>query len=71
LIVIPVGTFFGGISLWYLLRPAARFVFDPKYKTVIANTPEVRVRTSALSWIVLLLLMFVVGLVVLYAVSVR
>jgi hypothetical protein len=66
LFFIPIGTIFGGACLWYLVRPAATFVFTPEYQAVIRRTPHVRFRTSAGSWAILaLVLLGVLGLVVL------
>lgn len=63
---IPIGTIFGGACLWYLVRPAATFVFTSEYQEVIRRTPHVRFRTSAGSWAILaLVLLGVLGLVVL------
>ena len=66
LFFIPIGTVFGGACLWYLVRPAATFVFTPEYQEVIRRTPHVRFRTSAGSWAFLVLVLLgVLGLVVL------
>lgn len=54
LLFIPLGTLFGGVSLWYLLRPAATYVFTQEYRDVIQRTPHVRFRTSAVSWGILI-----------------
>ena len=57
MLAFPVGTIIGGASLWYLVRPAARYVFSAEYPEIIHNTPGVHFRTSAVS---LGLLVFVV-----------
>lgn len=49
----PVGTIFGGACLWYLVRPAATYVFTREYRDVIQRTPHVRYHTSAVSWAIL------------------
>ncbi|MBC7967823.1 MAG: hypothetical protein H7Z17_18075 [Fuerstia sp.] len=54
LMFIPVGTIIGGACLWYLLRPAARYVFTPEYRDVIKRTPHVHFQTSAVSWGILI-----------------
>jgi len=66
LLFFPVGTIFGGACLWYLVRPAAAYVFTKEYNDVILKTPHVRFQTSAVSWgILALVLLSVLGLVVL------
>lgn len=60
LLVFPVGTILGVASLFYLMRPAATLVFDPRYQDVIGRTPEVEFRTSVFGW-VLLMVIFAAG----------
>ncbi|MCA9012235.1 MAG: hypothetical protein KDB01_20925 [Planctomycetaceae bacterium] len=67
LFFIPLGTIFGGACLWYLVRPAATYVFTPEYRDVIRRTPHVRFRTSAVSWGILATVLL--GLLGLVAVS--
>jgi uncharacterized membrane protein (DUF2068 family) len=55
--VFPVGTVIGAASLFYLLRPAAALVFDPRYQEVIRRTPEVEFRTSVFGWVLLLVVL--------------
>lgn len=63
LLFFPVGTIFGGVCLWYLVRPAAAYVFTEEYSGVIRRTPQIRFRTSAVSWgILVVLLLSVLGL---------
>jgi len=50
LLFIPFGTIIGGACLWYLLRPAAKYVFTPEYRDVIQRTPQVHFQTSPVSW---------------------
>ena len=57
LLFFPVETIFGGACLWYLVRPAAAYVFTEEYSGVIRRTPHVRFRTSAVSWGILVVLM--------------
>lgn len=66
LLFIPIGTFFGGACLWYLVRPAAKYVFTREYLDVIHRTPHVQFRTSYLSWgiLIIVLLAILVPLVV-------
>ncbi len=54
LLFIPVGTVIGGACLWYLVRPAAKYVFTQEYRDVIRRTPHVQFRTSAVSWGILI-----------------
>ena len=67
ILFVPVGTILGGVSLWYILRPAASFVFSEEYAEVIRNTPEVGASTSIAGWILLLLVLSVMGLALLFA----
>lgn len=68
LLFFPVGTIFGGACLWYLVRPAATYVFTKEYNDVILKTPQIHFRTSAVSWgILATMLLSLMGLVVLSA----
>lgn len=53
ILFVPVGTLIGGVSLWYLLRPAATYVFTKQYRNIVERTPIVEFSTSVLSWILL------------------
>jgi hypothetical protein len=65
LLFIPVGTILGGVCLWYLMRPAARFVFTQQYFDIIQRTPQVRFRTNPASWGILIAILFgFVGLII-------
>ncbi len=63
---IPIGTIFGGTSLWYLVRPAAKYVFTPTYKQIIHRTPHVYFRTSSTSWGLLFLVLIGGGAFIAY-----
>ena len=67
LLFFPVGTIIGGACLWYLLRPAAKYVFTPEYRDVIQRTPQVHFQTSAVSWGILITVLL--GVLALVAVS--
>ena len=54
LLFIPLGTIIGGACLWYLLRPAAKYIFTAEYRDVIQRTPHVHFQTSAVSWGILI-----------------
>ncbi|GEM_PF-1478541 len=65
LLFVPIGTIFGSACLWYLARPAAKYVFTREYLDVIRHTPHVQFQTSALSWgILAIVLLAVMGLIV-------
>ena len=65
LLFLPLGTIFGGVCLWYLLRPAAKYVFAQEYRDVIRRTPHVQFRTSAVSWgILIAVVLGLAGLIV-------
>jgi len=57
LLFIPVGTIIAGACLWYLVRPAAKYIFTPEYRGVIQRTPQDHFQTSALSWGILITVM--------------
>lgn len=65
ILFLPVGTILGGVSLWYILRPAASFVFSEEYAEVIRNTPEVGASTSIAGWSLLMVVLSVIGLALL------
>ena len=71
ILFVPVGTILGGVSLWYILRPAANFVFSKEYAEVVRCTPEVTTSTSIAGWSVLLVILFVGGLLLLAGTLVR
>ena len=62
ILFVPVGTILGGVSLWYIVRPAASFVFSEEYAEVIRNTPEVGASTSIAGWSLLMVVLAVIGL---------
>jgi hypothetical protein len=67
ILFVPVGTILGGVSLWYILRPAASFVFSEEYAEVIRNTPEVGASTSIAGWSLLLVVLSAMGVALLFA----
>lgn len=67
ILFIPVGTILGGVSLWYILRPAASFVFSEEYAEVIRNTPGIGTTTSTAGWILLVVVLSAMGLALLVA----
>ena len=67
LLFIPFGTIVGGGCLWYLARPAARYVFTQEYYDIIQRTPHVEFRTSSASWgILIIVLLAILGLIVVF-----
>ena len=65
LLFLPLGTIFGGVCLWYLLRPAAKYVFTEEYRDIIRRTPHVQFRTSSASWgILIAVVLGLAGLIV-------
>ena len=63
----PVGTILGGVSLWYLLRPAASFVFGEEYADVIRSTPNIGASTSVAGWGLLMVILATIGAALLVA----
>jgi hypothetical protein len=65
ILFVPVGTILGGVSLWYIVRPAANFVFSEEYAEVVRRTPQVTTSTSIAGWILLLVILLFGGLLLL------
>jgi hypothetical protein len=65
ILFVPVGTILGGVSLWYILRPAANFVFSEEYGEAVQRTPQVTTSTSIAGWSVLLVILLIGGLLLL------
>lgn len=57
LLFFPFGTFVSGACLWYLVRPAAKYIFTPEYRDVIQRTPNLNFQTSAVSFGMLIVLL--------------
>lgn len=62
ILFVPVGTVLGGVSLWYILRPAASFVLSKEYAEVVRCTPQVTTSTSIAGWSLLMVVLAVIGL---------
>lgn len=61
LLSIPIGTLINGYILYLLFSAKGKMIFSPEYQGICEATPEVKYKTSALAWIILIML--VVGLV--------
>jgi hypothetical protein len=61
LFAFPVGTLINGYILYLFLSKKGRTIFAPEYQDVIAETPDVKYRTSIVVWIVLALLVILVA----------
>ena len=65
LLFIPVGTIIGCACLWYLDRPAAKYVVTQDYRDIMRRTPHIRFRTSLVSWgILIAVVLGLAGLIV-------
>lgn len=65
LLNIPVGTVIGGYGLYLVFSPKGRAVLSADYAAVRAQTPDMRPRTSTVTWALLgLLVVLAVGLLV-------
>jgi hypothetical protein len=64
LIGFPFGTLISAYFLYLLLSKKGVYVFSDEYKQVIAETPEVKLRTSVIVWIFLALLLAAIGVAV-------
>jgi hypothetical protein len=62
----PIGTLINGYILYLLFAAKGRRIFEPDYPAIVAATPHIEYRTSALVWVVvaLLLLAIVAAIVV-------
>ncbi len=59
LIIIPIGTLISIYALYLLCSSKGSVVFSPAYQQVISETPEIKYRTSIVTWILLFLLITV------------
>ncbi len=57
----PVGTLINGYILYLLLSAKGTMVFSDEYKQIIADTPDIKYRTSIIVWIFLGLLVALVA----------
>jgi len=60
LIGFPIGTLINGYILYLIHSHKGHVVFSTDYKTVIEATPHIRSGTSAVIWIVLILILAIV-----------
>jgi hypothetical protein len=59
----PIGTLINAYFLYLFLSKKGRTIFSPAYQEVIAATPDVKYRTSAMVWVLLVLLVAALVLV--------
>jgi len=52
----PLGTVINAYILYLIFSKKGRVVFSPGYRTIIAQTPEIKFRTSGVIWMLLVLL---------------
>ncbi|MGJ8652734.1 MAG: hypothetical protein ACSHX8_05635 [Opitutaceae bacterium] len=60
LLSIPIGTLINGYILYLMFSAKGKMVFSPEYQEIRDATPEVKYKTSVISWIILIML--VVGI---------
>lgn len=60
----PLGTVINAYILYLFFSPKGARVFRPDYKGVIAATPHVKMKTSPVVWVLLIVLLAVLGLAV-------
>lgn len=63
LIQIPVGTLIGAYCLYLFFSAKGGVVFSPAYQEIIAQTPEVKYRTSKLMKVLIAILLVLVGVI--------
>lgn len=59
----PIGTLISAYFLYLLASKKGAYIFSDEYKQVIAETPQVKMKTSIIVWIFLALLLVVLGIV--------
>jgi len=60
----PVGTLINGYILYLLLSGKGKRIFESDYADVVAATPDIKYKTSIVTWIaVIVLLLVVVGVI--------
>lgn len=69
LIGIPIGTIISIYFLYLLCSKKGKMVFSSEYAQVIAETPGMKYRTSALAWILLLTFILLVVVALFFIVS--
>lgn len=64
LLSFPVGTIINGYFLWLTFGRKGRFVFSEEYSEIRRQTPEVKMKTSKVAWILLgVLVLILVGII--------
>ena len=53
MLYLPVGTLLGGHLLWILRSDRGKYLFTSEYQAIIAETPQVRQKTSLATWVLL------------------
>ena len=69
LLAIPVGTFISAYFLFLLLSRKGRYVFTEEYRSIVADTPHLKYRTSIVVWVFLGLLLLALVLLVVGALA--
>ncbi|MFC1757422.1 hypothetical protein ACFL2H_01465 [Planctomycetota bacterium] len=64
---IPIGTIMGAIFLYLLLSPKGKHVFTEEYQAIVDATPHVKLKTSKIVLVLLLLMLVGFLLVLTYA----
>ena len=64
-----IGVLLSGYVLYLLLCKKGQMVFSQEYQQIIQQTPHVRIKTSAVTWVVLIL--FIVGMISLLVYAAR
>jgi hypothetical protein len=71
LLGIPLGTLINGYILYLIHSQKGKMVFSDEYKTIIAETPDIKYKTSLLVWIFIGLLVLLILIGILAAVFVK
>lgn len=64
LIGFPIGTLINGYILYLLFSKKGSVVFSDEYRQIVADTPDIKYRTSIIVWIALGLLMAAMAVII-------
>ena len=62
LLAVPLGTLINAYILYLLFSKKGKLVFSEAYQQVIAQTPQIKYRTSIVLWVVLILILLLIVL---------
>lgn len=63
LFAFPVGTLLHACILYYLFSEKGRFVLSDEYRAIVERTPDVKAKTSLLTWVILAIVLLVFAII--------